>query len=233
MSDLIARTSEAPLPATVEAANAASAAKDWPRAAALWDELRAARPHDAHRWFAAGHAYSEARMLEQAERILGEAVTRFPDHRWIACRHAIVARYAGDCAEALNRAEKLRQSAPDFWPAWLESSEILVKLGRQQEAEQLLQEAATRFPDEYWPNHAAARLQADRSDPQGALRTWYALAERFPDQPSATAALKTAVAAAERSAGATAPGNRSSDTNAEGLAVRLFRRSRRPNGRIS
>src|SRR5207248_7588755 len=71
------------------------------------------------------------------------------------------------------------------------------------------------------------------TDPQGALRTWYALAERFPDQPSATAALKTAVAAAERSAGATAPGNRSSDTNAEGLAVRLFRRSRRPNGRIS
>src|SRR5207248_4681219 len=136
----------------VEAANAASAAKDWPRAAALWDELRAARPHDAHRWFAAGHAYSEARMLEQAERILGEAVTG-----------------------------------------------VLARLGRQEESEQLLREAASRFPDEYWPNHAAARLQADRSDPQGALRTWYALAERFPDQPSATAALKTAVAAAERS----------------------------------
>src|SRR5205085_5183045 len=111
MSDLIARTSEAPLPATVEAANAASAAKDWPRAAALWDELRAARPHDAHRWFAAGHAYSEARMLEQAERILGEAVTG-----------------------------------------------VLARLGRQEESEQLLREAASRFPDEYWPNHAAARL---------------------------------------------------------------------------
>src|SRR5205823_5503039 len=129
--------------------------------------------------------------------------------------------------EALNRAEKLRQSAPDFWPAWLESSEILVKLGRLQQAQQLLRQAVTRFPDEYWPNHAAARLQADGSDPQRALRIWYALAERFPTQASAAAALQAAVAAVEH-AHATAPGNRSSDTDAVGLAVRLFRRSRRP-----
>ena len=95
-----------------------------------------------------------------------------------------------------------------------------------------VRELCGRFPDEYWPNHAAARLQADGSDPQRALRIWYALAERFPTQASAAAALQAAVAAVEH-AHATAPGNRSSDTDAAGLAVRLFRRSRRPKGRFS
>ena len=72
--------SSPPTSARVDAATAASQAKDWQRAAALWDELRVEFPEDALYWLKAGEAFSEARVLETAERILMEAVSRFPDH---------------------------------------------------------------------------------------------------------------------------------------------------------
>jgi len=106
MSDLFEPTADRSLTAKRDEATAASDARDWPRAAALWDELRAAQPQDPHWWFKAGEAYSEGRVLDRAEDILGEAVAQFPDHCWIAYRYAVLARYAGDFGEGLGRIEK-------------------------------------------------------------------------------------------------------------------------------
>src|SRR5207244_427414 len=120
----------------------------------------------------------------------------FPQHPWLAYHHMITARYAGDWPEVLRRAEKLRQAAPEFWPAWFESADALAALGRRPEADRRRREAAKRFPAEFWPNYAVARIEAEQSDPQGAVRTWSALVERFPKEPAAAEALRAAVEAA-------------------------------------
>jgi predicted Zn-dependent protease len=226
MSDQIEATADRSLAAKLDEANAASEARDWPRASALWDELRAAQ--DPHWWFKAGEAYSEGRMLDRAEHILGEAVAQFPDHRWIAYRYAIVvARYAGDFGEGLRRIEKLWHAAPDFWPAWVEYADALARLGNRNEAETIRRQAAERFPDVYWPNYAEVHMEAERSDPQTAIRLWSALAERFPGQPATAAALKAASDAAGDERPTAAPGTRSGDAGTRGLTERLFQRSRR------
>jgi predicted Zn-dependent protease len=227
MSDLIEATAASSANAAVDEASEATAARDWPRAAALWDELRAAQPRDPHHWFKAGEAYSEARLLEPADRILSEAAALFPDHRWIAYRYAIVARYAGDFGEALRRIEKLWHAAPDFWPAWVEYADALVRAGDRTEAEAIRRRAAERFPDEYWPNYAVAQLEAERSDPRDAMRIWLTLAERFPGQPATAAALKAVADMAEHETPAAAPAPRSADAGTRGLAERLFQRPRR------
>ena len=81
--------------ARVTAAEAASGAQKWQRAAELWEQLRAEFPTEARYWSKAGEAYSEARMFDQAELVLGEAISRFPDDQWVGYQHLIVARRRG------------------------------------------------------------------------------------------------------------------------------------------
>src|SRR5258707_15696632 len=90
--------------ARVTAAEAASDAKQWQRAAELWDALRTDFSHQARCWLKAGEAFCEARLLDDAERVLAEAVALFPDDRWIGLQHLIVARRRPERAGGLRRA---------------------------------------------------------------------------------------------------------------------------------
>jgi FkbH-like protein len=186
--------------ARATAAEAASDAKQWQRAAELWDALRADFPHQARCWLKAGEALCEARLLDDAERVLAEAVILFPDDQWTGYQHMIVARRRSDWAEALRRAENLRAAWPNFWPAWVESADALAALGHIVEAEERHRVAVERFPDVFWPNYGIARLAAQRADWVGAIRIWSELLTRFPNQSAAADALQAAVNAAERRA---------------------------------
>jgi len=186
--------------ARVAAAEAASGAQKWEQAGELWEQLRAEFPTEAHYWSKTGEAYSEARMFEQSELILGEAASRFPDDRWIGYQRVIVARRRADWDEALRRAETLRAAWPQFWPAWVESANALAGLGRAAEAEERRRAAVERFPDHFWPNYGVARLAAQRADWAGAIRIWSELLARFPNQRAAVDALQMTVSAGEHRA---------------------------------
>jgi hypothetical protein len=72
------------------------------------------------------------------------------------------------------------------------------------EAEEMWRQALKRFPDEFWTNFHVARLEAERSDPPGAVRIWSELVARFPAEPAASAARR----GAERRLAATPAGPR-------------------------
>ena len=170
----------------------ASAAKDWERAAALWDELRADLPEDARCWIKASEAYCGLSKFEKAEELLDDAITRFRDDVWVAYGRALTARRKGDWAEVLRRSEKLMEAVPHFWPAWVESADALNALGYRAESLHRRREAADRFPDEYWTSFGLARVMAADSDLEGAVGIWSELVERFPTQPTAVQALDAA-----------------------------------------
>ena len=195
-----------PVSARLGAAEAATAAKDWPRAAALWEALRADSPGEARHWLKAGEACYEAGLFDRADQILGEAVVRFPDDRWIGYHHIIAAHRRREWDETLRRAETLRASFPEFWPAWVESADALAALGHSDEADQRLRDAAARFPNVFWPAYGIARLAAEATDGTGAVRIWSELVGRFPNEPVAAEALEAAVRAIARRAGENAEG---------------------------
>jgi len=186
------------------AANAASDAQDWPRAAELWEALRADFPQDARCWHRTGEAYCEARMFEQADRVLGEALGLFPEDEWTAYLHIVVARRRADWPEVLRRAEKMRQALPGSWRSWVEAGNALDTLGHRAEAEKMRREALDRFPDEFWTNFAVAYREAERSAPAEAIRIWSELLGRFPAQLAAVEGLR---AAEQRLAKSGSPGD--------------------------
>lgn len=184
-----------PLSARLAAAESATAAKDWRHAAELWDALRATKPEEPRYWLKAGEACHEAGLFERADEILGEAIRRFPDDRWLGYHHVAAAHRRGAWGETLNRAERLRGAFPDFWPAWVESADALAALGHRADADQRLSEAAARFPDAFWPAYGVARRAVERSDDTAAVRIWSDLVRRFPGEPAAAEALDAAIRA--------------------------------------
>jgi cytochrome c-type biogenesis protein CcmH/NrfG len=78
----------------------------------------------------------------------------------------------------------------------VEAADALVALQRPAESEEIRREALKQFPNEFWTNFGVARLEAERADPQGAVRIWSELVARFPTQPNAAAALQAAREAA-------------------------------------
>jgi tetratricopeptide (TPR) repeat protein len=169
------------------AADAASNAKDWAEAIALWDGLRVSFPSSARYWHKTGEAYCQAGMFERADRILDQAIASFPEDEWTAYWSVVVARRQADWPAALRRAEKMRHAFPDSWRPLVEAAEALAALARPAESEELRRAAVKRFPDEFWTNYGVARLDAERSDPQAAIQIWTELAARFPAQPAAIA----------------------------------------------
>jgi len=180
----------------VNAPEEASKAKDWPRAAELWDELRREFPRHSRYWGKAGEAYCEVGLLDRAEQLLAEALTLFPKDPWVPYSYATVARRRKDWPAYLSRAEKLRADFPDLSLGWAEVADALSALGRRPEAKALRAATAQRFPDEFWPNFWIAWEDAQSSDAAGAVEVWSRLVDRVPGQASAVGALEEARAAA-------------------------------------
>ena len=112
------RNGDQPPAGRVNAAEDASKAKDWPRAAELWEGLRREFPRHSRYWGKAGEACCEAGLVDRAEQLLAEALTLFPTDPWVPYFYAMVARRRKDWPAYLSRAERLRDGFSRSF-AWL------------------------------------------------------------------------------------------------------------------
>src|SRR5256884_9908175 len=96
----------------VNAAEEASKAKDWPRAAELWAELRREFPGHSRYWGKAGEACCEAGLIEASEQLPAEALTLFPNDPRVGYFYASVARSRKAWPAHLSRAESCLCDVP-------------------------------------------------------------------------------------------------------------------------
>src|SRR6185437_6976398 len=96
-----------------EYAVAAAERADWPAATERWDIVRSSCPDQPAGFVGGAAALREQGRLDEAEALLAEAVTRFPDEQSAAVEHGWSANRRRDWPEAVQRWEAVRRRYPD------------------------------------------------------------------------------------------------------------------------
>jgi tetratricopeptide (TPR) repeat protein len=117
---------------------------------------------------------------DEVEALIREALRRYPWHRvMLTTVYARAAQGRGDTDETLRRCEILRRKFPKVPEGYTIAAACLAGLGRPKDAEDLIDQAARRFPNNYDIAVAHARYAERRKDWPQALERWRSIKERF------------------------------------------------------
>jgi tetratricopeptide (TPR) repeat protein len=142
----------------------AMASSDWPLANALWAEGRVVRAPLVDGWVHGATALMRIGRTADAEALLEQTRAKFPDDRDVQLYLAFHAKEQQDWPTANRLFTSIRSTHPNMTDGWLHGAIALTRLGRAAEAEALLDQAATRFPNEMNVLLVSAHNAFERSD---------------------------------------------------------------------
>jgi tetratricopeptide (TPR) repeat protein len=180
LQDLIRRFPDQ-LDALHDLARLAEFRGDWATAERCWLDFHAIETGNWWSHSALASAVMRQGRPDEAEAILQQALTRFPDEPSLLADHARVAESREDWDEAISRWEDVIARAPSHWAGYGGKVAALARLGRQDEANAALLDYGALLPD-----HPAALHDLGRR------------AERLQDWPAAEAAWRGFVAQEQR-----------------------------------
>jgi predicted Zn-dependent protease len=125
------------------------------------EQLRARFPADLAGYQVAVAALRTIERFDDADALLRDATSRFPDAPWPLIDQAWSARARDDRAEAIRLAGQLRTRFPAHGAGYRVAAMALREGGHLDEADAVLCDAAVRFPNEAWlaaERDALARL---------------------------------------------------------------------------
>jgi tetratricopeptide (TPR) repeat protein len=155
----------------------------WAEAAQRWQRVAELSPEDAQAVAQRGHCLRLAGQPAEARAALAQAEAHLPPHPSVAIERAILEE--PDWTAAIPLWQRVIDRFPDNVRGYLGLAQALVQSGSPDQAEPVLQEAVTRFPNDKRVVHDFAHLATDRRDWDAALTRWERLRVLEPD--SATA----------------------------------------------
>jgi hypothetical protein len=164
------RASEAA--ALIEAARAAQRRGDRQEALRCWAVLQQRFPDEPMGYAGAATAHRDAGEFDQADALLNRAQARFPDVPWLFVEYAWVAHIRRDWPEAASRWEMVRVRLPDAPVGYAQGAAALRELGRLEEAQALLRQAATHFPTDPQAAIGEGRHAQVRGEPNRGGTPW-------------------------------------------------------------
>jgi tetratricopeptide (TPR) repeat protein len=129
-----------------------------------------------------GRRLTQAGRFDAAESLLAQAANVWPQDGHIAMNHAFLAEARGDLLAYADRWRAISDRNPDLaWPqAGLGAA--LRKLGRLEQARDVLHAAQCRFPDDNQIGIETAWLMVDLGEHERAAALWQNFAARCPDR---------------------------------------------------
>jgi tetratricopeptide (TPR) repeat protein len=165
----------------IEQAWLAQARRDWPEAVRYWDIVRARLPGEEVAYTAGARALREQQLPDAADRLLREAIQRFPDRRAPLTEYAWLAQIGRDWPASVDRWAVVRMRFPDHAEAYVQAARALAELGRQGDAETLLAEGIAQRPGAAEIAVEYAEMAERRQNWTGAVVRWGDAEARFPD----------------------------------------------------
>jgi len=148
----------------------------------VWRELTERFPRLSITSVRGLHLAVDLGRYDEVEALIRDGRRRYPWHRAMyATVYARAAQGRGDVDETLRRCEVLRRKFPRVPEGYTIAAACLAGLGRQKDAEDLIDQAAHRFPNNYDITVAHARYAERRKDWPQALERWKILKDRFGD----------------------------------------------------
>ena len=118
---------------------------------------------------------------EDAQALLANGQTMFPEHPRLFIDHAAIAEAAHDWPEVIRRFTVVRERFPDEWWAYARIAIALRHLGRLDEADRILEEGQRQLPGEAALFIDHGTVAEARGDWPEVIRRFTAVKERFPD----------------------------------------------------
>lgn len=165
----------------IERASVANAAHDWADAARRWAEVRERFPDHRAGYDRGVQCLQETGRFDELDEIFLDAMQRFSNEAWPAIQYASLAQKQGHWEEALRRWETVRERFPNEQSGYTQPVTALRELGRELEAEALLEEVTRRLPDHTGPALEYGWLAHRRHDLAAAIERWMRMVRIFPD----------------------------------------------------
>jgi tetratricopeptide (TPR) repeat protein len=178
----------------MEQAWLAQARRNWPEAVHRWDAVRAQLPDEEVSYTAGARALREQGRAFEADRLLRDAIARFPDSRPPLTEHAWLAHIGHNWPASVERWAAVRARFPDHAEAYVQAARALAELGRPDEADSLLAEGMARLPQSAEIAVAHANAALNRGDWAAAAERFRVVVERFPGSAEGSAGLARALA---------------------------------------
>jgi tetratricopeptide (TPR) repeat protein len=172
---------------------AAVRAGDPALALAAWTAVRARAPGDAEAVTGMAQALLLLDRLDEAAALADAAAADEATARAAALVRARIADRKRDWAASLGHWHTAAAMAPALPDAWIGASQALCKLGRADEADDVLLEALRGQPDHFGLRAAYCRAAETAQNWAEAGRRWSALRADLPDRPEAAAGLARAL----------------------------------------
>lgn len=159
-------------------------ARDWARAAGLWQRLRDARPDDPWPFCHGAVALRECGDRLAAEGLIEEAILRFPDVVIAFVIWAEIPVHRRDWAEADCRWRELRRRFPLDGHGYVHGAHALEQLGQPGEADRILTEGRHNNPRDPWIMATWGYFAQHHLDAEEALRRFADMRTYIPDHPA-------------------------------------------------
>ena len=166
----------------IVAARLAFRAGDRERALRIWRDMNECYPKLCMTSDEALNLVVDLGQYDEVEALIRVGRRRYPWHRaMFATISARAAHGRGDADETLRRCAVLHRKFPGVAAGYTIAAACLADLGRKDEAEAMIEQAASRFPRNYEIIVAHARYAERGKDWPKALERWRVLTDRFDD----------------------------------------------------
>jgi Tfp pilus assembly protein PilF len=158
----------------------------WADALVSWEDFATHYSDPGATYLGLARELRDLGQREEAESIFRKMLDRFPENPKPALDYAMMAYARREWPEAIRRFQIVRSRFPDVVDGHRFVGDLLFGQGQFDEADVVLREAMSRFPDE--PRLAisyawSAHLKGDKvGDWQEASERWYSLVSRFPGE---------------------------------------------------
>jgi predicted Zn-dependent protease len=171
----------------------------WDEAGSRFDIVRSRFPDKADGWRGGASVLKATFQFPAAEKLLEEAMTRFPDNPQFYLDHAqipVAPAFAEqkDWPETLRRLDHLNAKFPDFEAGLLAGVRLLKNAGKPEQSEALAETATERLPNSYALAIQCAEAAAERQVLQLAIGRYTRIKDRFPELPGGEVGLARVLA---------------------------------------